>query len=200
MPTSDSVLSRSAADPGDELTSCLQPGTALGPLAEPSPGPASASTNLPSLHVHGQGPMQGALRPFCFLPSSPSPQLLECVCLWWKKCKEQREAAGNAALPGSAGCQSQAMARATTSPEVRGAPGACRDELNNFWSVLFRNLKRQMCLLHCLHEHRLAAKPVSVRRPAGKAHSLVYKPPSPSSPPRFVNGYLLSCPKQQQQD
>ncbi|XP_035179774.1 uncharacterized protein LOC118165677 [Oxyura jamaicensis] len=163
-------IRQSAADPGDELTSSAcslaLPRVPSQSQAQARPQQAPGPANLPSLHAHGQGPTQGALRPFCFLPSSPSPQLPECVCIWWKKCKEQQEAAGHAALPAALGARARPgtgppPARRSGEPLVLAAVEWPRDELK-FWGVSFQNFKRQMYLLHHLHEHRLAAKAVLV--------------------------------------
>jgi len=58
--------------------------------------------NLPSpseRHVAGQALAREAPRQLCFLPYSISLCLLECVCTWWKKCREQGEASRNVTLP-----------------------------------------------------------------------------------------------------
>lgn len=87
--------------------------------------------NLPSPSerpMAGQRPVQDMPRQLCFLPFSPSPCLLECVCTWWKKCKEQGEAARNVTLPAGArlrGQQARQLTPASVPREVGGAPDAC---------------------------------------------------------------------------
>lgn len=114
----------------------LQPGTTAGASRRAKAPHSFSSTTCPCetcpCPAKGACPARDAPRQLCFLPFSLSLWLLECVCTWWKKCKEQGEAARNATLPVTLpacarlrGQQAQWLTPASIPREVGGAPDAC---------------------------------------------------------------------------